>query len=48
MARPNQVTTSCSYDNLSRLLSVLHKRGAVTLDGASYTVDDAGLNWAAT
>jgi hypothetical protein len=36
MTRPNSITT---YDNLSRMLSVLHKSGSTTLDGASYTVD---------
>jgi RHS repeat-associated protein len=40
--RPNGVNTSYSYDNTSRLLSVLHKLGAATVDGATYTVDDAG------
>jgi RHS repeat-associated protein len=42
LTRPNNVTTTYSYDPLSRLLSVLHKLGATTLDGASYTVDNAG------
>ncbi len=42
MTRPNTVATNYSYDNLSRLLSVLHQAGATTLDGASYTVDNAG------
>ena len=36
------MNTSYSYDNLSRLLSVLHKLGTATLDGATYTVDNAG------
>jgi YD repeat-containing protein len=42
MTRPNNVSTNYSYDNLSRLLSVLHQVGASTIDGASYTVDAAG------
>jgi RHS repeat-associated protein len=41
MTRPNNVTTNYSYDNLSRLLSVLHQAGG-TIDGAVYTVDAAG------
>jgi len=36
------VNTSYSYDNLSRLLSVTHAKGGVTLDGATYTLDNAG------
>ena len=48
MTRPNSITTSYSYDNLSRLLSVLHKSGSTTLDGASYTVDNAGNRTAKT
>jgi len=42
LTRPNTVNTSYGYDNLSRLLSVTHARGGVTLDGATYTVDNAG------
>jgi RHS repeat-associated protein len=42
MTRPNAVSTLYAYDNLSRLLSVLHQSGSTTLDGASYTVDNAG------
>ena len=42
MTRPNGVNTNYSYDNLSRLLSVLHQVGSTTLDGASYTYDAAG------
>ena len=41
LARLNGVNTSYSYDSLSRL-SVLHQAGTVTLDGASYTYDNAG------
>ncbi len=42
LTRPNNVTTNFSYDNLSRLLSVLHQSGSTTLDGAAYAVDNAG------
>ena len=42
LTRPNSVNTGYSYDNLSRLLSVTHAKGGVTLDGASYTVDNGG------
>ncbi len=42
MTRPNGLKSIYAYDNLSRLLSVLHQSGATTLDGASYTVDNAG------
>jgi YD repeat-containing protein len=42
MTRPNSVTTNYTYDNLSRLLSVLHQEGGSTIDGASYTLDSAG------
>ena len=42
LTRPNTVNTSYSYDNLSRLLSVTHAKGGVTLDGASYGLDNAG------
>jgi YD repeat-containing protein len=42
LTRPNAVNTSYSYDNLSRLLNVTHAKGGVTLDGATYTVDNAG------
>jgi YD repeat-containing protein len=34
--------SSYSYDNLSRLLSVTHAKAGTTLDGATYTVDNAG------
>src|SRR5207253_6884179 len=36
------LATNYGYDNLSHLLSVLHQSGSTTLDGASYTVDNAG------
>jgi RHS repeat-associated protein len=42
LTRPNTVNTSYGYDNLSHLLSVVHQKGTTTLDGASYTVDNAG------
>jgi RHS repeat-associated protein len=42
MTRPNGVTTNYTYDNLSRLLSVLHQLSGSTIDGATYTVDNAG------
>jgi len=42
MTRPNNLATNYGYDNLSRLLSVLHQSGSTTLDGASYGVDNAG------
>jgi RHS repeat-associated protein len=40
--RPNAVNTSYGYDTLSRLLSVLHKNGSTTLDGDTYTYENAG------
>ena len=48
MTRPNSVTTNYSYDNLSRLTSVLHQLSGSTIDGASYTVDSAGNRTAKT
>jgi len=42
LTRPNNVNTSYTYDNLSRLLSVLHQNGPATIDGATYTLDNAG------
>ena len=42
MTRPNGVSSNYSYDNLSRLLSVLHQVGGTTIDGATYTYDNAG------
>ncbi|HVP44040.1 MAG TPA: DUF6531 domain-containing protein, partial [Terriglobales bacterium] len=42
LTRPNGVSTNYAYDNLSRLLSVLHQVGLTTVDGASYTYDNAG------
>jgi RHS repeat-associated protein len=42
LTRPNTVNTTYGYDNLSRLLSVTHATGGVTLDGATYTVDNGG------
>ncbi len=42
MTRPNNVTTNYAYDDLSRLTSVLHQLSGSTIDGATYTVDNAG------
>lgn len=42
LSRPNGVNTSYSYDSISRLLSVIHQLGSTTIDGASYTYDNAG------
>jgi RHS repeat-associated protein len=42
LTRPNGVNTSYGYDSLSRLLNVLHKSGTNTLDGATYSYDNAG------
>ncbi len=42
LTRPNAVNTGYNYDSISRLLSVLHQTGATTLDGATYTYDNAG------
>jgi RHS repeat-associated protein len=48
MTRPNSVTTNYAYDNLSRLTSVLHQLSGSTIDGATYTVDNAGNRTAKT
>ena len=42
LTRPNTVNTSYGYDTLSRLLNVTHAIGSTTLDGATYTLDNAG------
>src|SRR5262249_14925281 len=42
MTRPNAVSSIYAYDNLSRLQSVLHQLSGSTIDGASYTLDNAG------
>ena len=42
LTRPNGITTSYAYDAISRLTSILHKLGTTTLDGATYTYDNAG------
>jgi len=42
MTRPNAVATNYTYDTLSRLLTVLHQLSGSTIDGATYTVDNAG------
>ncbi|MGB0036984.1 MAG: RHS repeat-associated core domain-containing protein [Candidatus Acidiferrales bacterium] len=48
MTRPNSLATNYTYDNKSRLLSVLHQLSGSTIDGASYTVDAAGNRTAKT
>jgi YD repeat-containing protein len=48
MTRPNSVSTNYTYDNLSHLLTVLHQLSGSTIDGASYTVDNAGNRTAKT
>ena len=48
MTRPNSVTTNYAYDTLSRLTSVLHQLSGSTIDGASYTLDNAGNRTAKT
>ncbi|MDE3073837.1 MAG: IPT/TIG domain-containing protein [Chloroflexota bacterium] len=40
--RPNGINTAYTYDSLSRLMSVLHKLGGATIDGAGYGLDSAG------
>jgi YD repeat-containing protein len=42
LTRPNSVDTTYAYDPISRLTSILHKLGTTTLDGATYTYDNAG------
>lgn len=48
MTRPNSVSTLYAYDNLSRLTSVLHQLSGSTIDGAAYTLDNAGNRTAKT
>src|SRR5258707_1632894 len=48
MTRPNNVATNYAYDNLSLLQSVLHELAGSTIDGATYTVDNAGNRTAKT
>ena len=48
MTRPNSVATNYNYDSLSRLTSVLHQLSGSTIDGASYTADNAGNRTAKT
>jgi RHS repeat-associated protein len=48
MTRPNNVASNYAYDNLSRLQSVLHQLAGSTIDGATYTVDNAGNRLAKT
>jgi len=42
LTRPNGVTSSYGYDPVSHLQSIVHKLGANTLDGATYTSGLAG------
>ena len=48
MTRPNNVVTNYAYDNLSHLQSVLHQLSGSTIDGATYTLDNAGNRTAKT
>src|SRR5467141_732912 len=48
MTRPNNVASNYAYDNLSRLQSVLHQLAGSTIDGTTYTVDNAGNRTAKT
>ncbi len=48
MTRPDNVATNYAYDNLSRLQNVLHQLAGSTIDGAMYTVDNAGNRTAKT
>ena len=48
MTRPNNVTTSYAYDGLSRLTGVLQQLSGSTMDGATYTLDNAGKRTART
>ena len=48
MTRPNAVATNYTYDTLSRLLTVLHQLSGSTIDGATYTLDNAGNRTAKT
>ena len=48
MTRPNSLSTLYAYDNLSRLTSVLHQLSGSTIDGAAYTLDNAGNRTAKT
>src|SRR5579883_1001148 len=48
MTRLNNVTTNYAYDNLSRLTSVLHQLAGSTIDGATYTLDNAANRTAKT
>jgi len=48
MTRPNSVSTLYAYDSLSHLTSVLHQLSGSTMDGAAYTLDNAGNRTAKT
>ncbi len=42
LTKPNGITSSYAFDPVSHLQSILHKLGANTLDGATYTSDLVG------
>lgn len=48
MTRPKNVATNYAYDNLSHLQSVLHQLAGSTIDGATYTLANAGNRTAKT
>ena len=48
ITRPNGVSSIYAYDNLSRLTGILHQLSGSTIDGASYTLDNAGNRTAKT
>ena len=48
MKDANNQTTSYTYDNESRLLTALHQLSGSTIDGAAYTLDNAGNRTAKT
>jgi len=41
LARPNGVSTAYNYDSQWRLLSILHQSSGSTIDGVTYTYDNA-------
>src|SRR5437763_1358613 len=49
LTRPNAVNTAYAYDPVSNLMSILHQKGGVTLDGATYSHTYSGvtdnINW---
>lgn len=48
LSRPNSVATSYTYDSLSRLLAISHAKRKNILDGATYTIDAAGIRTSRT